>query len=240
MSGSVIYQASLRQIRSREFPEQSERDLVTALTVARPGPSEFIYLAGLDAGLPRAELLARGAAVFFIFSAGNLADDVCDGDLTYLPLRAAPGVQFILEHLAYEVLLTSSVSREDLKAAASTLARGACQQQREVRTSAWTFDLAREVALGIAGAQYAAYLRLLWAGTALSKDAESVGLDLGAAGHVALDISSNDSRVTTLSPEDRRALVAWARDALHRLKAFDLKSVRAALATVDPVLDKEP
>lgn len=240
MSGGLIFRTALRQIRERDLPEQAERDLVSALEAVRGGPLDFVYLAGLDAGLPRAELLTRGAGVFIVFAAGNLADDLADGDCTYLPLRAAPGVQFILQNLAFELLLESSVPRDELRSAAAHLVRGAGQQQREVRTSRWTFDLAREVALGIAGDQYAAYLRLLWAGTPLSRDAAWIGSNLGVAGHVALDIASNDPRVTTLSPDDRRALIAWAREAFARVRTLELQSVRAAVATVATTLDQEP
>ncbi len=240
MSGGLIFQTALRQLRARALPEQAERDLAAALEATRGGPLEFVYLAGLDSGLPREELLARGTAVFFIFAAGNLADDVADGDCTYLPARAAPGAQFILQNLVFDVLLGTSIPREDLQAAAAELVRGACQQQREVRTSSWTFELARDVALGIAGGQYAAYLRLLWAGTPLSKDAARIGTDLGAAGQVAMDLTSNDPRATALSPEDRRGLVAWAREAAARLRPLDLQSVRAGLAAIMPALDREP
>jgi hypothetical protein len=240
VSGGLIYQTALRRIRAHDLPDQAERDLVSALGAARSGPLDFVYLAGLDAGLPRDELLARGAAVFFIFAAGNLADDVSDGDCTYLPPRAAPGVQFMLQNLVFDTLLESSVPRSDLQAAAAELVRGAGQQQREIRTARWTFELAREVALGIAGGQYAAYLRLLWAGTPLSSGAASVGSDLGSAGHVALDITSNDPRVTTLSPADRHALVAWAREAVDRLRPLAHNSVQAGIMTVASVLDKEP
>lgn len=240
MSGGLVFQTALRLILARGLAAEAERDLVKALEATRGGPLEFFYLAGLDSGLPRAELLARGAAAFFIFAAGNLADDVADGDCTYLPPRAAPGVQFMLQNLVFDVLLESSVPREDLKAAAAMLVVGAGQQQREIRTESWTFELSRDVALGIAGGQYAAYLRLLWAGTALSEGATSVGSDLGSAGHVALDITSNDARVTTLSPADRRALVAWSREAVSRLRPLGHRSIQASLATITPVLDHEP
>lgn len=236
MSGGLLFQYALRQLRARELGELAERDVVASLEAARTGPLDFAYLAGVDARLPRAELLARGTAVFFNFAAANLTDDIADGDCTYLPIRAAPGAQFILQNLFYEVLLSTQVPRADIAQVAGELVRGASQQQREVRVKRWTLELAREVALGIAGRQYAAYLRLLWAATALAPRAVQVGTDLGVAGHVALDLSCGDPRVATLSEPDRRALVDWARAALGRLRALELDSVQAAIAGIEPAL----
>ena len=69
------------------------------------------------------------------------------------------------------------------------LAQGAGPQGLEVRTLEWTAPVFRQVAEGLAGQQWAAYLRLLWAGTPLA-ERSGAGHGLGIAAHVAEDIRS--------------------------------------------------
>ncbi|MFP2933842.1 hypothetical protein ACLESO_53680, partial [Pyxidicoccus sp. 3LG] len=106
MSGGALYQEALRVLRRLELPEVSERDVLEALEAGQPGPLPLFYEAGAEAGLPRSVLLARGAGLFFSYCAGNLADDLIDGDCTYhaQPLRVGPCVQFLLQNLAFATL----------------------------------------------------------------------------------------------------------------------------------------
>src|SRR5690349_1576914 len=101
MSGGVIYQEALRVVRRLGLPEQAEQDVVTALEAAQPGPLGLLYEAGMESGLRREMLLARGTGIFLSFAAGNLADDLCDGDCSYYPqpLKVGPYVQFLLQNL---------------------------------------------------------------------------------------------------------------------------------------------
>jgi hypothetical protein len=227
-------QHALRVVRAHGLPEAAERDVATALRASSSGPLEFAYQAGADARLERGELLDRCAAVFFCFAAANLADDLADGDARYLPPRAAPGAQFILHSLCFETLLGTSVGRRVVQDVATQLVMGGAQQQREVRTRAWTFPVSRDVAVGVAGRQYAAYLRILWAGSPLARRARRVGMDLGIAAHVAADVASGDPRVTTLSSRDRERLLAWAGEAMARLERVDLDCIRAVLKGLSP------
>lgn len=240
MSGGALYQEALRMLRRLELPAESERDVLAALEAGQPGPLALFYEAGAEAGLPRNTLLARGAGLFFSFCAGNLADDLIDGDCTYHedPLRVGPCVQFLLQNLAFATLAgeDARVPGRVLAEASRTLALAAGPQALEVRTQEWTAPLFRQVAEGIAGQQWAAYLRVLWAGTLLEPRAPAAGRALGVAAHVVEDIRTHDVRFTRLPPRDRNEVVAWAREAAEALRQHDLRCLDAALRRIEPNL----
>jgi hypothetical protein len=237
MSGGAIYQEALRVLRRQELPETAERDVVAALEAAQPGPLSLLYEAGAEAGLRRETLLARGAGIFLSFTAGNLADDLIDGECGYYmqPVRVAPYVQFLLQNLAWATLARASMPEAVLAEAARGLAVAAGPQGLEVRTQAWTAPLFRQVAEGLAGRQWEAYLRLLWAGTPLA-DQSVVGCGLGVAAHVAEDIRSKDRRFFSMPEEDQREVVRWARAAMEGVRRQRLKCLDAALRRIDPIL----
>src|SRR5437870_2748803 len=101
MSAGAIFQEALRILNRYQLPNVSQRDLLAALEAGRPGPLEFLYDAGAEAGVPHQKLLTRATAIYFNFCAGNLADDLMDSDCTYLsePFRLGPCVQYILQTL---------------------------------------------------------------------------------------------------------------------------------------------
>ncbi|WP_342377793.1 hypothetical protein NVS55_00735 [Myxococcus stipitatus] len=240
MSGGALFQESLRVLRRLELPEESERDVLAALEAAQPGPLPLFYEAGAEAGLERDLLTARGVGLFFSFSAGNLADDLMDGDCVYLqePLRVGPCAQFLLQNLAWATLAEPRAKLPPLalEEGARLLARAAGPQALEVRTREWTEPVFRRVAEGIAGKQWAGYLRILWAGTWLEERAAQVGVALGVAAHIAEDIRSKDARFTSLPPADRVAVVAWGRRATESLRAQDLRCLDAALRRIEPII----
>ncbi len=240
MSGGALYQEALRTLRRLALPEVSERDVLAALEAAQPGPLALFYEAGAEAGLPREALLTRGAGLFLSFCAGNLADDLIDGECTYhdAPLRVGPCVQFILQNLAFATLCGARARLPGpvLEEAFRTLAVAAGPQALEVRARAWTAPLFRQVAEGIAGQQWAAYLRVLWAGTVLEPRAAAAGRALGVAAHVAEDIRSRDARFTRMPEEDRHDVVSWARAAVQDLRRQDLRCLDAALRRIEPLL----
>lgn len=240
MSGGALYQEALRVLRRMELPGESERDVLATLEAGQPGPLALFYEAGAEAGLPRQVLLARGAGLFFSFCAGNLADDLIDGDCTYhaQPLRVGPCVQFLLQNLAFSTLAEkqAQVPAPVLAEATRTLARAAGPQALEVRAREWSAPLFRQVAEGIAGQQWAAYLRVLWAGTVLEERALDAGLALGVAAHVVEDIRSRDVRFTSMPPADRDTVVGWAREAAEALRGHDLRCLDAALRRIEPIL----
>jgi hypothetical protein len=239
MSGGALFQEALRVLRRQGLPEQAERDVLTALEAGRPGPLALLYEAGSEAGLAREPLLLRGVGLFFSFCAGNLADDVIDGDCTYYaePLRVAPYVQFALQNLAWATLARAQVPAEDLADAGAALVAAAGPQALEVRTREWTAPVYQQVAEGIAGQQWAAYLRLLWADTPLSGRAAETGRSLGVAAHVAEDVRSQDMRFFGMPAEHQREVVRWAREAADGVRRQGLRCLEAALRHIDPILE---
>jgi len=242
MSAGAIFQEALRVLVNQRLPEVGQRDLVAALEAARPGPLAFLYVAGVDAGLPYEKLLRRAVGIYFNFCAGNLADDLMDGDCTYLsePFRLGPCVQYVLQTLSYRTLLEAELPGPTLASVTGELIAAAGQQLIEVRTRRWSAPLFREVAQGIACRQWSAYLQILWCGTPLSSRAVTVSVNAGLAGHVVKDIRTGDPRYTTLPGADKREVLAWARAAAQGLRDEHLRCLDALLLTIDPVLQEAP
>jgi hypothetical protein len=238
MSAGAVFQQALRIVCRHPLPDAAHADVLRALEAARPGGLlELLCAAGHEAGLAREALHERAAAAFFVYAAGQLADDLADGDCDYLdePLRTGPSLVFLLLQLA-SATLAGSVPADVHRAAAADLVAGTGPQQVEVRTRRWSAALAQEVAEGIAGRQIAAYLRILWAGTPLAPHAPGLGRDLGVASHVAADARSGDPRYASLPQDERRALREWALAGAERALGVGLRSIAAALAEVVPVL----
>jgi hypothetical protein len=239
MSAGALYQEALRALRRGGLPEEAEREVLQALEAGRPGPLALLYAAGTEAGLSRPVLLRRGAGLFFCSCAANLADDLSDGECTYLPepLRTGPGVQFALHALSLSTLARAEVSTALLAWVSDAMVTAAGLQVLEVRTRAWTAPRYQQVAEGIAGQQWGLYLRVLWEGTALAPRAEAVGRALGVAAHVAEDVRSGDPRFHGLGGQEQREVLAWARDAADALRPEGLRCLDAVLRSVHPWLE---
>ncbi len=242
MSAGVVFQEVLRVLREHSLPEEAERDLLVALEAGRPGPLALLYAAGAEAGLARAVMLRRAAGLFFCFCAANLADDLADGDCSYYaePVRTAPGVQFALLGLSTATVARAEVPAPVLETMARAQVAMAALQALEVRTQAWTAPVYIRVAEGIAGQQWALYLRVLWEGTALAEQAMALGLHLGVVAHVAEDIRSGDARFHDMPEPDRLEVLAWARNSADTVRRASLRCLDAVLRTVDPVLLDSP
>jgi SAM-dependent methyltransferase len=212
VSGGPLYQEVLRALGRLELPAVAERDVLLALESALPGPLPLIWAAGQEAGLARELLIPRGVGIFCSFAAGNLADDLCDGDCTSWeqPERHAPYVQFLLQNLAHASLARGGLSAEVLGRLGIELARAAGPQALEVRTQRWSADVYRQVAEGIAGRQWGAYLTALFTGTPLEARAGRLGLQLGLAAHTVDDVRTGDARFYTLPAADQAEVIAWA------------------------------
>lgn len=219
MIGGMLYREALRTVQRLKLPDDARRDVTLALEAALPGPLPVLWSAGREAGLSEERLLARGSGLFIAFAAGNLADDLCDGDCTLWPdpERHAPYVQYLLQNLALSELARGGLGADALGRMGWELARGAGPQALEVRTREWTPELYREVAEGIAGRQWAAYFTALLDGTGQEAQAAARGMALGIAAHTAEDRSSGDLRFYTLGAEDRAAICSWAADHAERL-----------------------
>jgi len=239
MSGGVIFQETLRIANKSGLHELAERDVLRSLQAARiAGPLDLLYDCAAAAKLEREQRLVRGAAIFFTFTAGNLADDLADGECDYLdePSRTGPCVQFILQNLFFATATRSNVAPNVALEVAMCLARAGGPQLLEVRTRQWTAELARVVGESIAGLQYAAYLQLLWAGTPLESRAVEIGTALGVAGHVAKDLATDDPRISSLPPSDADSVIAWAREQADVLRRENLPCLDATLRYIDPIL----
>jgi hypothetical protein len=239
MSAGAVFQEALRILNRQRLPAISQRDLLAVLEAGRPaGPLAFLYDAGVEARLPRQKLLTRTAAIYINFCAGNLADDLIDGECTYLdePFRIGPCAQFILQNLFFHILAEEGLPGPTLSTATLELVVAAGPQHLEVRTKQWSAPVFREVVEGSAGHQWSAYLQVLWCGTALAGRAAAVGMNAGIAARVAGDIRSGDVRYTTLPKADKRKIVAWAVAAARALSEENLRCFDALLQWVDPAL----
>ncbi|AKF08185.1 hypothetical protein [Sandaracinus amylolyticus] len=235
MSEGAVYREALAWIVALELEPATERDLVRCLDAARTGPLGFVYAACVESGVDAARARARAAGAFFSFAAGNLADDLADGDCTYLEPahRVGPCAQFALQNAAWSTWSgAGDVDRETLRAIGRDLVRAASLQHVEVRTQRFDLVTTQRIAEAMGGLQYGAYLRAAWCGTELAEHAAEVGTALGTAGFVAEDLRSDDPRVTTLPDDDRRALARWADALLDRARAIDLPSLAGACAPI--------
>jgi hypothetical protein len=176
--------------------------------------------------------------VYFNFCAGALSDDLSDGDCTYLtePYRVGPCTQAILQTLFLDALMTAGLPSTTLSSVARELIAAVGPQHIELRTKQWTARVFRQVARGIGGRQWSAYLQILWHGTALAPRAARIGTRAGIATIVMEDIQSRDRRYSTLSKEHKREIVNWAVGASQALREEHLRCLDALLRTIEPVL----
>jgi hypothetical protein len=237
MSAGAVFREALHLLNRHHLPGVSQRDLLAVLD-AGPGILSFLYEAGAEARLPRQKLLTRAAAIYFSFCAVSLSDDLTDGDCTYLsaPFRSGPCTQLILQTLFFHVLTEADVSGSVLSAAARDLVACGGAQHIEMRTRHWSAPVFREVAEGIAGRLWSAYLQILWCGTWLAGRAAAVGMNIGRSASVWDDIRSNDPRYTSLPEADKREVVAWAIAAAQALRKENLRCLETLLWTIEPVL----
>ncbi|MCY1073003.1 hypothetical protein [Archangium lansingense] len=242
MSAGSVFQEALRALRRHELPGEAERDVLAAMEAGRPGPLALLYAAGAEVGLGREVLLRRAAGLFFCSCAANLADDLADSECSYLeaPQQVGPGVQFALQSLCFATLAQAELPAPVLVEAAGAMVTAAGLQVLEVRTGAWTAPRFQQVAEGIAGQQWALYLRVLWEGTERVERAMTVGRSLGVAAHVAEDIRSGDARFHGMPEEDRRKVLAWAREAVDTVRREGLACLDAVLRTVEPHFPSPP
>jgi hypothetical protein len=124
-----------------------------------------------------------------------------------------------------------------LRDVARELIQGAGPQHLELRTTRWNSDLFKQVAEGIAGRQWSAYLQILWFGTRLEERAIPIGMNAGILAHTAKDIQTADPRFITMLPEHKEEILAWARASAQMLRAERLHCLDLLLLAVEPVLE---
>jgi hypothetical protein len=237
-----VFLHAIREIVALQLSEQAESDLVAVLRACRSGPLQLFYDACREAGLAGRDCVGRGASVFFCYAAGQLADDLADGECGYLeaPIRTGPSVQFMLQSLFVAALERAALPFAIAARVARDLVRGAARQQIEVRTREWSFERACLVAEGISGLQFSAYFRILWHGTRLEALAEPTGRDFGFAAHVAADVRSGDPRFADLQPPERLALLSLAGSAAVRAGDAKLACLAPGLGWIREVLGSAP
>lgn len=237
MSAGAVFQQVLRLIQRANLADGAQADILAVLQASqKKSPFALLYEAGHEAGLPRERLLQRAAGLGCMFAAGNLADDLIDGDCDYLEpaIRVGPSAQYVLQALGFSALAAADIPATLLASVAGELAISASFNHVEVRTQVWTAAIYKEVAENIAGRQWSAYLQLLWAGTPLDGRGERVGRLAAIVGHVSQDLGSEDRRLVSLSDADRADVLAWANAAVAELRAENLVVGKYILAMVEP------
>ncbi|MBU8898483.1 hypothetical protein DRW03_18165 [Corallococcus sp. H22C18031201] len=239
MSEGTVYQEALRRLRLLSLPPPFAHQVLEALESGRPGPLPLLYEAGAEAGLAPPVLQTRGAGIYFGFCAARLAAPAVRFGA---PLFGeGPRVQYLLQNLAFSTLTHehARVPQHVLEEATRLLASAVVSPALSTPVEAWTAPVFRRVAQGLAGVQWAAYLRLLWAGTAMEDAAEAAGQNLGIAAHVAEDIRARAPRFYAMPEEDQRQVAAWGREAAEDLRRHGLRCLDAALRRLEPSLPEE-
>jgi len=238
MSAGAVFLEVRRLVNRQDLPAVSKHDLMAVLEAGRPGPLAFLYAAGTEAGLPRPQVLTRAAAVYLSLGAIGLSDDLTDNECTYLPdpFRTGPCTELMLQTLAFQAIAEANLPSSALSAITQDLIRCGGAQHIEMRTRRWTAAIFREIAEGIVGRLWSAYLQILWTGSRLAKRASAVGMQIGVSASVWDDIRSHDSRYTSLSEQDKRQVVAWATAAAQSLRKENLHCLDSLLRQMEPVL----
>jgi hypothetical protein len=216
-----------------------ERAVIRAINAAAPGPGQALLNAGLETRLREDVVLARASTAFLNFAAFNLSDDLSDGDCTYLPSDEAAAVVLILDNVFFSAMRTLGLAEGVEDEIVADLLAAEEAQVLEIKTTAWGAERLTAVTDGIAGRQWSAYLKLLWAGTPLAPRADSIARGLGRVGLLAGDIRTGDARYTGLAVADRQVVLEQALAGVRELEAEQLSFLGPTLAASTPVLLEE-
>lgn len=215
-----------------------DRLVVRALRAASPESRRVLVQAGLDAGLRREDTINRAATCFFTSSAFNLSDDLSDGDCDYMPPAPAQAVTLILNSLFVAALRDLHLPPNVEGPVLQDLVAAEEAQVLETISTSWNATRLRIVTDGIAGSQWSAYLRIMWAGTRMEQRASDVARNFGRVALLAGDIMTADPRYTTLPGADRRSVLEDALTSLHALESVDTQFTASVVAGCGPVLSE--
>jgi hypothetical protein len=237
VNGTIVLQEALRHVMRNEFPDATRRDVTAGLENGRKA-LPLLYAAAVEAPLDRDELMRRATAVYFAHCAGNIADDVADGECDYFEegVPVATTVQYLLQAAFFERALSSQVSRGDLSIAARDLVAAASWQPVELRTERFDEATYMSIAHGMGVQQWRAYLRILWSETKLSELVETVAAGIALSSFVALDVAGNDSRFFSLPEEAQTRVQAHARSSLEPALATGLGFVKLTAAGATQII----
>ena len=224
------------RLAAHRLDPEVDRLVVEALSAAAPGPCQLLLHAGQDAGLDRSDAIDRASACFLAFSAFNLSDDLSDGDCTYLPPAQGQAVVLILNSL-FVASLRDLQLRSDVEAQVlGDLLAAEEAQVLELSSASWDAARLRIVTDGIAGRQWAAYLRVMWAGTPMEHLSTEVAVSIGRVGLLAGDISTDDPRFSTLPPLDRRSVLEEALTRVRALESVGARVAQSVVADCEPII----
>ncbi len=239
MSEVLVVRCARTYLFQQGMDRRSRALLWKALSAARPANLQYFWEIGCDAGLQKQVLTARCMALFFLFAWANLTDDLVDGDGAYLedPERYGPIVLYLLRCLADQVALgEGQVAASAWSALNQRLVFCATLGLEEVQQKPWDEARWLAVARGIAGAQHAAYLRLLWEGTAWESISEEIGEDVGLLSQYYHDQQSGDPRLCSLPASDLSAVSALmkqrAKALWWRAKKADIRGLRLLIESM--------
>jgi hypothetical protein len=241
VSAGAVFQEALRSVRALALPEVAELDVVATLEAHRQALT-FFAEAAWEAHDDPSAARRRAAAIFVAQAAGNLADDLMDGEATHLPdpQRLGPGAQWTLQHLGTMLLLESGVGASTLAQASMELARTGGWAQVECRDPVWDAALYRDYVRAAAALQTTAWLRMMWDGTRLAPEAPRLAHDLGILSIIGADAAEQKPRWRALPSAARNEALEWTR----RLAADHAESpyacARLVVRSVRRLLDAPP
>lgn len=227
MSASYVRNLALRLARAELGPGPALDDVTATLVAADQKFSAFYYDLGVDAGWGDDVAARRAATALLQFASVQLADDLADGECTYLrdAGRIGPGCAWVLHHLYAVSARAAGVSAEAFELAARDFAGVGAAQQVEVRTERWEFSAVRAAAIGLNALQHRAYFRLVLSGSRLQDCGPQWGWQFGFALHVCGDLVKGDRRCRDLDSAARRDLATEVLQAVEKLAASAVPSL---------------
>jgi hypothetical protein len=239
MTGESILLATIEAGSRTILGDSASSDVKAAIQKIDPRFPSFLSIFATELDLDPKERRTRCVAACLMFAATQLADDLADGDCTYLPdpHRTGPGTHWLLHQLFGQAVLSSTCDRSDIAAIYRDLLTVGAAQQQEIRGTHGALEQAKQLAVGLNGHQYAAYFRLLASGSRWSCEASRWGMTFGTVLHVVGDRLSRDERFCALSLEDRRQLLGWGKARLLELEQTPFIIVRRTAIWFAAVLD---
>lgn len=238
MSAGTLRTRVLARIAALRCPRQLNEELTRVVDKCDSMVLHFLFQAGIDSGQPCHTTIDRAVVACLEYLSIQLSDDLSDDDCAHLvdARREGPLLLMLLQTAFFEAALEAELPVEPLQEAIRLLRRVGSGQYAELTMDRASIDGALHVARELNGAQHAAYLLLMWAGTRLERDAKAVGMDLGVAVHVATDMTTGDPRFWALQDADQRSLIRHARSALVRASRYGLSCVDLVRRGAGPVL----
>jgi len=226
MSAAAVLSAVQGFVCEASLDVQARTDLIDAVFALDKAALQFFYDVAVDAGHTPDDIRRRVVAVTLEYAAVQVADDLADGEGSYIESfsRAAPGVAWGLQHLFFLACARAGLSLDAITRASARLLRMLDGQQRDVRTTEWELRSARAAAR-MNELQFSAYFDILLGGTRHAAEAVELGEKLGFALHVVGDSRSADPRIATLAGSERVELLEQALGVVSELERSALGAV---------------